>query len=371
MLIDNNVKQSNKKKNLLRSRNKNLTLGGYIYWPMRVKLRRLFYRLIFRLRSSLYSQSIYQHLYNPRDFVKIILFPHQVERCKQDLSSHPDMTLAFHSIFILFACICVPHYVCGALSSCLELKSPSSDGSKVRLKIFRDSKVLPEFYSGQGECGKILHVDSVRVNGICNGLDFHEHNVSLQERCAARHGSGSLQFKKCWWNRYTVKSGGTVNTRNAVRGRNLRVELFDHGRCQTLVASGWVVVHNWSHLLQFMNGRFHDLHWSSEDCKVNCTDSWGLPGIVWDPKLPIVKQIIFTIYVLNYQLVVFCYRCARNKWIVYQKHTRLLYNMMYYEIPFATWEKCIRLDPVWLQYILNIMITVLVNSFPSPASCAC
>lgn len=114
---------------------------------------------------------------------------------------------------------------------CMELKSPNHDGTRVNLHIYLEKMVLPQFYSGRGPCGIIIHADSVRVNGVCNELDFHTHDVNAQQRCKLKFPRDHLKFKKCWWNRHTVKSGGFVNTERATVGSNVIVQFYDQKRC--------------------------------------------------------------------------------------------------------------------------------------------
>lgn len=129
-----------------------------------------------------------------------------------------------------------------SLSYCVYLKNPSPDGKEVTLGVYRDTRILPQWYTWRGRCREVVHADSFKVNGVCNNFDIHPWDVEARNRCNYLKAQDSVAFKKCFWNSTTVYESGVVSTRNARVGSVLEVELFDEADCDVKIDEGKILV---------------------------------------------------------------------------------------------------------------------------------
>lgn len=147
--------------------------------------------------------------------------------------------VAVHSIFFS---IVVAQQNLGHLNTCLSLSNPRNGATAVRLSIFRDQVVLPDFYNNRKPCNAVLHADSVRVGGVCTNLDFHVASKQQFDACHQSHIGQPLNYKKCVWNKSTVSRGDFVATTRSWVGASVLVELFDKPNCEVKINSGKITV---------------------------------------------------------------------------------------------------------------------------------
>lgn len=128
------------------------------------------------------------------------------------------------------------------LESCVMLINATEGGDKVVMTIFRDQLVLPHLYEGRGHCRKVVHADSVSVNGVCTNLDLHEDRYEDLKLCRRKFPIKSAAFKRCFWNRNNVSFGGPVNATGAFFNSDVIVTIFDFKNCSKRLAWGKVRV---------------------------------------------------------------------------------------------------------------------------------
>lgn len=131
----------------------------------------------------------------------------------------------------------------GTLAECIYMKNPRANGTKVLLLNYRDWKTLPHHYKQEGTCRRVVHTDSVRVNGVCSNLDFHPDNINRYRFCVAKFpDKKSIQYRKCIWAPWSVNRGGVVTTTGAKKGATLLVELFDDPDCVKRLVRGRITI---------------------------------------------------------------------------------------------------------------------------------
>lgn len=133
------------------------------------------------------------------------------------------------------------------LSSCVYLKSPSKNGKSIILGIYRDARVLPEFYDygKRGRCRDIVHTDSFKVDGVCVNFDVHGDQFDVRDHCKTLvllKTIGKHDFRKCYWNSQTVDRQLRINVTEAQVGGLLLVELFDKKDCTKKFDEGYILV---------------------------------------------------------------------------------------------------------------------------------
>lgn len=183
---------------------------------------------------------LYARLYssrNCRDFISrgvVDIYARRSSHLKQ-LKNHRD--------FSLTELARMKKEETGKLSECIYMKGPRENGTKVLLFNYRDWKVLPHHYNQEGTCRRVIHTDSVKVNGVCSNLDFHPDNIERFRECVAKFpDKKSKQYRMCIWTPDVVSRGGLVDTVRAWRGSTVKVELFDHPDCVKRLIKGKIVV---------------------------------------------------------------------------------------------------------------------------------
>lgn len=117
----------------------------------------------------------------------------------------------------------------------MRLVKPSSDGKHVTA-VFFVQRALNHFYALEGDCMGIVHVDSIRLDNVCNNVNIHEDDPVLLRSCKDRFGKG-LPFRKCFWNSNTVLNREVLWTNEAKIGKISMVELFDKKDCQEVIGT--------------------------------------------------------------------------------------------------------------------------------------
>lgn len=138
-------------------------------------------------------------------------------------------------IFAILALFASAH---AKFETCMYLE----DGNEntVHLVTHLDSVILPEFYANSGPCIPMLHADSLKVNGVCNELDFHKDDSQLNNYC--KDTFSGEQYRRCYWNTETVTPDAIVNGNSVGNGNSVTVEMFDHKGCSKSLGSGVFVV---------------------------------------------------------------------------------------------------------------------------------
>lgn len=129
-----------------------------------------------------------------------------------------------------------------SLGYCIYLRKPSKDGDMLTLGLFRDKRVLPQWYDYSGRCREIVHVDSFRISGMCSNFDVHPPQLDVKDRCEHLKAKDKREFRKCYWNSDTVFKWGRVSASNAKIGSLLLVELFDKADCKDQIDQGYILV---------------------------------------------------------------------------------------------------------------------------------
>lgn len=116
----------------------------------------------------------------------------------------------------------------------------SNNGRDIRLRIHRQ-KMLSDFYAGVDASTKVIHADSMRINGVCNGVDVHFITTAFKQ-CETDFRGDPARVKSCKWNVGNTIQSADVSTERALIGSFVRVELYDKKNCQVLTGSGTITV---------------------------------------------------------------------------------------------------------------------------------
>lgn len=147
------------------------------------------------------------------------------------------------SIFLTFcAILCLAAIAEAGIDKCIFLMNPRKNGTKVQFHLLVRSRVLPDLYNRKGDCRRVVHADSVKLNGVCTNFDCHKDDFNLMVECKELSRQGRVKFDRCFWNKDNVTPMGIVGVKNAISGAKVWVQLFDKKNCVDRIEKGTITI---------------------------------------------------------------------------------------------------------------------------------
>lgn len=148
--------------------------------------------------------------------------------------------MKFDCAYALFVLCLIMHFVSADLNRCFQLKELSPD-QKTGVLLLSDF-VLSDFYNRSGDCRRVVHADSFKLNGVCNNIDIHVDNPVELETCRNDHPDFKSEgFTRCRWNERNVLSQ-TFVTIGESHSETVDIELYDRARCEDFMLKGKISV---------------------------------------------------------------------------------------------------------------------------------
>lgn len=124
----------------------------------------------------------------------------------------------------------------------LTLHQLSKNCTSVELNVERDF-LLSDFYNNMAVATKVIHADSILIDGICNEIDIHVVTNEFKV-CKRKYPYNHYKRKTCIWNKNNVIQSAKIATAGAYAGDSVRVQLYDKKECEKLTYSGTLTVKN-------------------------------------------------------------------------------------------------------------------------------
>lgn len=138
---------------------------------------------------------------------------------------------------LFLACLSM-HLVNADLNRCFRLKELSPDRKTGKLLLSK--YVLSDFHNKDGDCQKVVHADSIKINGVCNDVSVHKDNLKELKTCFKIHPNiKSDAFIRCRWNKRNVISQSYVSIGKSYSGR-FEIKLYDKAGCELLIEKGTI-----------------------------------------------------------------------------------------------------------------------------------
>ena len=118
------------------------------------------------------------------------------------------------------------------LDRCLTQKPTGGAGTTFLFRLFRNKRIRPHIYNGQGACRHIVRTKTFIIDhGICLPLDVFSHIVYVISPCRPQARTNN-EYIRCVWNNGTVpRSKVDVHLQQSIAGRTMSVESFADGEC--------------------------------------------------------------------------------------------------------------------------------------------
>lgn len=146
------------------------------------------------------------------------------------------MTFLTNCVLIVSIALSYVHGRESQLNDYLILQNPSWNGDSLKMKVNRDF-LLSNFYNNVAVATKVIHADSIRINGVCNEIDIHVVRNEFKV-CALKFPQSPENKKRCIWNKSNVIKSAEIDTIGAYSGDTVQVQLYDKKNCQKLIQSG-------------------------------------------------------------------------------------------------------------------------------------
>lgn len=132
---------------------------------------------------------------------------------------------------LLFFAACL---VEGRLEKCIVIRNPRLNGTRV--DVFLNKRLLlDDFYKKTGTCKDVIHADSMKLNHVCTNFDMHTTAPTMWENCKMLADQKKKRFNPCIWNMESLLGKGVLETKWAVPGGAVLLQLFDKKDCTDFI----------------------------------------------------------------------------------------------------------------------------------------
>lgn len=147
------------------------------------------------------------------------------------------MTGVKHTVTCAFVfLLLVACFVEGRLEKCLVIRNPRLNGTRV--DIFLNKRlILNNFYEKTGNCKDMIHADSMKLNHVCTNFDMHTTAPEMWQNCKTLADQKKMRFNPCIWNMDSLLGKGVLETKWAVPGGAVLLQLFDKKNCTDFIES--------------------------------------------------------------------------------------------------------------------------------------
>lgn len=159
-----------------------------------------------------------------------------IQRSSSNITDMALLTIALKHTIISFTFLLffATYFVEARLEKCIDIRNPRLNGTKV--DVFLNKKVLLEdFYKKSGKCRNVIHADSMKLNHVCTNFDMHTTDPSMWARCKMLANKKEMRFNPCIWNVESLEGKGVLDTKWAVQGGAVLLQLFDKKDCTDFI----------------------------------------------------------------------------------------------------------------------------------------